>query len=104
MRYFGGYSYVIEDFENSYEDSLIRGDIPCKTTYSGVEIDVPAFEFRAENRRGNLRSTLTSKVYGSTSSTRATLAKQNKKLRENNSKYIYNIDNGKKIKNKNYKK
>lgn len=105
MSYFGGYEYTIEWFQNSYEDSLIDGDIPCTFEFDGKTYVLPASTNRAANRRGVVKALGETKIYGSGGTkTNDVLFEANKKAIENNEKKVYDLDTGKRIDNIHYRK
>lgn len=100
IRYFGGYSYKIEDFQNTKAEAEENdGDVYCLDEQGNNLITY----YVAENRKRPTRF-LTSKVYASSSEATRILKEANVKLLATNSKWIYDLNNGKKIKNIQYKK
>lgn len=108
MLYTGGYEYEMEWFQNTYEDSLINGDIPCEFSFlEGQTFKLPPLTYRASNRRGNPLSYGETKIWGTgttQSKNKNILRKSNKIAVENNEKTLINIHTGEKIKNQQYTK
>ncbi len=95
MRYFGGYEYTIEDFQNTYADMGEEyNDIPCVDDEGNPLV----FTYQAENRRGNPRALLTSKIYSGTSTAKKILIDANRKKVAKGEKELYNVNTGEKIK------
>ena len=108
-KYFGGYEYTDYWYSNSYEDSLIAGDTPCTYTFNGKEFAIPGLLSRAANRRGNPLSYGEKKIWGTQDSLsfqakQDIITKRNIKEEINNSKTLININTGKRIKNKKFKR
>lgn len=106
--YFGGYSYTDEWFENSYEDSLINGDVYCKFDFGGTEFNLPPLTYRALNRRGNPLGYTETRIWGTggTREAKQTLLTEAFKQQQDIKKGIIpkkliNINGGKDIKIKN---
>ncbi len=100
MKYFGGYEYKLEFFQNSYIESFTQGDEYCKFEYLGTEYKLPPLTYSASNKRNPLSYGET-KIYGTggTSKSQQILIEANEKLIKKNSKTLYHIKTGKKVKN-----